>query len=411
MSKANCHTGNPLVFETSDGVRVYAGGNTRKGGWMQMQPRPELAIGPQGVIRVARSFDIIPDGFTCVNHVQSINVPHIIELEWPDFSIPSNVGREFWVSLVADVKSKGIKSISCQCMGGHGRTGVQLAIFAHLMIEKKNQTWKDAGELIQWVRDSYCTHAVEAKSQQEYIATVCQIPLGQDKVETISGGTAYNWSNVNVMKFDPDELDMELEESDVKFKKSKKGKKKQVGKNYFSSKKGKPKTILNTHVTGFALYWCDECGHYEFRSNKVADSKMPCPICDNKEMMHEIGEMTLDDKNFKEYSTVKCKETGEMFHPMEIHDGVSKLYLMKKYCSKQLKIVRGGDKWKDRRFKCEKTNRIRPLVFAVMYESGTSWNVYSREYELKHTFPIYGNRTKKNLLDYDETSSVYDGWV
>ena len=36
MSKANCHTGNPLVFETSDGVRVYAGGNTRKGGWMQM---------------------------------------------------------------------------------------------------------------------------------------------------------------------------------------------------------------------------------------------------------------------------------------------------------------------------------------------------------------------------------------
>ena len=46
-----------------------------------------------------------------------------------------------------------------------------------------------------------------------------------------------------------------------------------------------------------------------------------------------------------------------------------------------------------------------------MYESGTSWNVYSREYELKNTFPIYGNRTKKNLLDYDETSSVYDGWL
>ncbi len=410
MSKANCHTGNPLVFETSDGVRVYAGGNTRKGGWMQMQPRPELAIGPQGVIRVARSFDIIPDGFTCVNHVQSINVPHIIELEWPDFSIPSNVGREFWVSLVADVKSKGIKSISCQCMGGHGRTGVQLAIFAHLMIEKKNQTWKDAGELIQWVRDSYCTHAVEAKSQQEYISTVCQIPLGQDKVETISGGTAYNWSNVNAIKFDPDELDMELEESDVKFKKSKKGKKKQVGKNYFSSKKGEPKTIPNTHVTGFALYWCDGCGHYEFRSNKVADSKMPCPKCGNKKMMHTIGEMTLDDKNFKEYSTVKCKETGEMFHPMEIHNGVSKLYLMKKYCSKQLKIVRGGDKWEDRRFKCEKTNRIRPLVFAVMYESETSWNVHSREYELE-LLPIYGNRTEKNLLDYDETSSIYDGWL
>ena len=49
------------------------------------------------------------------------------------------------------------------------------------------------------------------------------------------------------------------------------------------------------------------------------------------------------------------------------------------------------------------TGRVRPLVFAVMYNlqtlSGTSWNVYSREYELEHTFPIYGKRTKKNLLD------------
>jgi len=373
MSKANCHTGNPLVFETSDGVRVYAGGNTRKGGWMQMQPRPELAIGPQGVIRVARSFDIIPDGFTCVNHVQSINVPHIIELEWPDFSIPSNVGREFWVSLVADVKSKGIKSISCQCMGGHGRTGVQLAIFAHLMIEKKNQTWKDAGELIQWVRDSYCTHAVEAKSQQEYISTVCQIPLGQDKVETISGGTAYNWSNVNAIKFDPDELDMELEESDVKFKKSKKGKKKQVGKNYFTSNKGKSKTIPNTHITGFALYWC-ECGHYEFRSNKISDAKKPCGSCGETDMMYEIGEMSLDNNNYDEF-TEKCEATGGMFHPIEMHNGISKMYIIEKEKPKQLRIEKGGIRWQDRKFKCELTNRIRPLAFVSIEDDG----IYSTE--------------------------------
>ena len=367
MNKMNCHTGNPLVFETTDGVRVYAGGNTRNGGWMKMKPLPDLAIGPQGVIRVARSFDNIPDGFTCVNHVQSPNAPHIIELEWPDFDIPSNVGREFWVSLVADVKAKGIKSISCQCMGGHGRTGVQLAIFAHLMIEKKNQTWKDAGELIQWVRNSYCTHAVEAKSQQEYISTVCQIPFGENKVETLSSGTSFDWDSIKVNSFDADEIEIESVGSKSK-------KKKQVGKNYFTSDKGKPKTIPNTHIKGYALYWCDVCAHYEFRTNKVSDAKLPCSVCGNIDAMHEVGEMTLDDDNYDEF-TVKCEATGNMFHPIEMHNGVSKMYIIEKEKPKQLRIEKGGMRWQDRRFKCEITNRIRPLAFVSIEDDG----IYSTE--------------------------------
>jgi len=367
MNKMNCHTGNPLVFETTDGVRVYAGGNTRNGGWMKMKPLPDLAIGPQGVIRVARSFDNIPNGFTCVNHVQTSNVPHIIELEWPDFDIPSNVGREFWVSLVADVKAKGIKSISCQCMGGHGRTGVQLAIFAHLMIEKKNQTWKDAGELIQWVRNSYCTHAVEAESQQQYISTVCQIPFGENKVETLSSGTSFDWDSMKVNSFDADKIEIESFGSKSK-------KKKQVGKNYFTSNKGKPKTIPNTHIKGYALYWCDVCGHYEFRTNKVSDVKLPCSVCGNTDVMHGVGEMSLDDDNYDEF-TEKCEATGGMFHPIEMHDGVSKMYIIEKEKPKQLRVEKGGLKWQDRKFKCELTNRIRPLAFVSIEDD----DIYSTE--------------------------------
>jgi|8_EtaG_2_1085327.scaffolds.fasta_scaffold00901_16 protein-tyrosine phosphatase len=362
MSKVNCHTGNPLVFETSDGIRIYAGGNTRNGGWMQMKPRPDLAIGPQGVIRTARKFDVIPDGFTCVNHVQAIDTPHIIELEWPDFSIPSNVGREFWVSLVADIKTKGIKSISCQCMGGHGRTGVQLAILAHLMIEKKNQTWKDAGELIQWVRDSYCSHAVEAQSQQEYIATVCQIPHGEDKVQTLSSSASvFDWSSPS-KAFDPDELEFELERNSKK-----KSKKKQVGKNYFTSKKSKHKTIPNTHIKGYVLYWCDVCGQYEFRTDKKSNAKLPCTICGSTDMVYGLGEMTLDDENYEDYCEVKCEETGEMFHPLETYNEISKLHLIKlnKYGSnsKNLRIKNGGKRWEDRQYKCDISGRVRPLVF------------------------------------------------
>ena len=312
ISKSNCHTGNPLVFETSDGVRFYAGGNTRNGGWMQMKPRPELAIGPQGVIRVARTFDVIPDGFTCVNDVQAIDIPHIIELEWPDFSTPSNVGREFWLSLVDDIKTKGIKSVSCQCMGGHGRTGVQLAIFAHFMIEKKNQTWKDAGELIQWVRDSYCTHAVEAKSQQEYISTVCQMPYGVDKISLyMDSADDFSFKELTNVDFDLDMIDKEIEGN------GKTTKKKQVGKKYWQ-----------------------------------------------KSSLSAEQEMSLDDEHYSENCTEECDISGLRFHPLEMFDGISKHCFIAEF---NLDVkTRGLEKirWQDKQFKCEVTNRWWPLVYS-----------------------------------------------
>ena len=36
-------------------------------------------------------------------------LPRIIEIEWPDFSIPSDVGRDFWVALHADILNNDIK--------------------------------------------------------------------------------------------------------------------------------------------------------------------------------------------------------------------------------------------------------------------------------------------------------------
>ena len=52
---------------------------------------------------------------------------------------------------------------------------MQLCILAHMMIPKEQHTWNDAAELIRHIRDLYCTHAVEDKSQQKYIADVLEI--------------------------------------------------------------------------------------------------------------------------------------------------------------------------------------------------------------------------------------------
>ena len=181
MSKQGCHEGNPLVFETG-GIKVYAGGTNRKGGWHKMTPMPDLAMGPIGVIHSARTIDVLPEGWKSSSTLVGGKTPIVMEIDWPDYSIPNSLGPSWWNALVEDIKINNIKTISTQCMGGHGRTGVQLAILAHLLIPKAEQTWSDAHGLITWVRGNFCDHAVEAKSQQTYVADVCGIPVGKSAI-------------------------------------------------------------------------------------------------------------------------------------------------------------------------------------------------------------------------------------
>jgi hypothetical protein len=189
VSKADCHTGHKLIFKTVEGIEVWAGGKSRDGGWHKMTPYPMLAIGPSetlGTWKMGEKTEV-PEGWLCEQELTNITLPHMFSLDWPDFSIPS-VSKEFWYAAIKDIRANNIKSISTQCAGGHGRTGVQLAILAYLLgTEEERAAWPDASALIQWVRSMHCTHAVEAKSQQEYIATVCGIPVGTNEIQGFSG--------------------------------------------------------------------------------------------------------------------------------------------------------------------------------------------------------------------------------
>ena len=190
-SKNGCHTGQEPIFTTSDGVTIFAGGKNRQGGWHIMNPYPDLAIGPSETLGGKYSGGTtVPDGFTCDAHIEK--PPLFISLDWPDFSVPF-VPKEFWYALVDDIRSHGFKRVSTQCAGGHGRTGVQLAILAYIMMPEHRSLWPTSYHLIEWVRDKHCVHAVEAKSQQQYIAEVCGIPEGESAIHSYK--TNYTWDN------------------------------------------------------------------------------------------------------------------------------------------------------------------------------------------------------------------------
>ncbi len=185
-SKASCHTGQELIFTSVEGIEVYAGGKNRNGGWHKMNPYPQLAMGPSETLKSYSALDrtVVPEGWSCEQHLSYAEPPLFISLDWPDYSIPA-VDKYFWYAVIDDIREHGIKTVSTQCAGGHGRTGVQLAILAYLLgTEEERAAWPDAGVLVEWVRDKHCVHAVEAKSQQQYIADVCDIPLGEDKIHT-----------------------------------------------------------------------------------------------------------------------------------------------------------------------------------------------------------------------------------
>ncbi len=198
-SKSSCHTGQKLIFTTVEGISVYGGGKNRQGGWHKMDPLPQLAMGPSETLGGwgVGSKTEVPEGWSCEQHLEVITPPLMLSLDWPDFSIP-NVSKYFWYAVIDDIREHGIKTVSTQCAGGHGRTGVQLAILAYLLgSEEERVAWPDAGVLVDWVREQHCVHAVEAKSQQQYIADVCDIPLGVNKIHEPTynyGGYTGGWS-------------------------------------------------------------------------------------------------------------------------------------------------------------------------------------------------------------------------
>lgn len=388
-SKSNCHTGNPLVFEAL-GVKVYAGGNSRDGGWMKMKEMPDLAIGPTGVIRTVRQRNFIPEGFSCASHVQARDSPRIIEIEWPDFSVPSDVGREFWVALVADILNNDIKSVSCQCVGGHGRTGVQLCILAHMMIPKEQHTWNDAAELIRHIRDLYCTHAVEGKSQQKYIADVLEIPVGEDLfMMTQSTSTASLWTDA---VFDPDEIEADDWRSEKKPKKTRKKNGKAKAKPYFNVTKGVRKSEESSN--GYAITCCTSCDFTEIRRNNKQQMKHGCAICDEPIDM-EFSELQLIEPAFQRCKCRSCKGT---YHELEMYtETVCKACHLSDENPSALVMKNGGKTPKDRQFKCEATGKTWPLAYTIMDDDGSLISVggYGKDEKKK-------DGRKRVLLDEQE---------
>lgn len=84
-------------------------------------------------------------------------------IDWPDFGAPRDTDYTLeTLEFILNKAGEG-KNVEVGCIGGHGRTGTALAAML-IMLGQDN-----ADEAVKWVQTKYCEHAVESKSQEEWL--------------------------------------------------------------------------------------------------------------------------------------------------------------------------------------------------------------------------------------------------
>lgn len=173
--KYECHIGNKQVVQLED----EGSGWLLAGGWS----RSAIIRSNQAVIdltgtRTLTSQDIEPANdagrlaFSNILKTASAGVP-ILHLYIKDFDIPNDMKSYHWLALADDVKAlmRDGKDVLIACQGGHGRTGMVVAILARIL--RPDITGVDP---ITWLRDHYCKDVVETVSQINYVYDMLDLP-------------------------------------------------------------------------------------------------------------------------------------------------------------------------------------------------------------------------------------------
>ena len=187
---------------------------------------------------------------------------------------------------------------------------------------------KDASSLIEWVRNRYCSHAVEGFSQQEYVAEVCQIPVGKNLFKITPKTSAFT-----LMDIEDDREDKKRRKKGNKFK-----------------PEPKPKDLFEEEGSLFddySMYICGECGDERTWITNDGMLSPTCSICECE--MVDVSHVVENDK-------VACVECDKDVSPLSInYMGVCDLCILEEK----------GAKIRDGTVQCKKCKKYHIPEFMV----------------------------------------------
>lgn len=159
-----CHIGPRFVFQLGQ-TGVWGGRGVdirRHGDWGLIIPCVErswstLAMDPYISANDVARQSLPPELF---------NIPEempYLAIDWPDMETPL-MNRQWWETLASHIEGMGETDVAFYCQGGHGRTGTALATLAAVSGQVPHNECPVA-----WLRERYCTKAVETSEQARYI--------------------------------------------------------------------------------------------------------------------------------------------------------------------------------------------------------------------------------------------------
>lgn len=162
-----CHWGNKFVFQWQN-IRFFGAGNFR-------------GLSFAGI-------DVFIDCGANVEHDSALKLKNrgqlqapeecIIKINWSDGNAP-DLTEEDWRDLIDSLGQLRLRlgrenlNVLVCCLGGHGRTGTALAIFAAL-------TGVASRKPVSFIRKQYCINAIETQSQCGYIKKIAKTAMQSD---------------------------------------------------------------------------------------------------------------------------------------------------------------------------------------------------------------------------------------
>ena len=127
----------------------------------------DVVVLPDGTEIIASSFlpdepyarDVPPDFGLYLDERWDPPWPHA-HLDWPDFGIPADPAAVATELRALLERARAGERVEIGCLGGHGRTGTTLACLAKMT---------GSSDAVAWVRENYCSHAVETSEQQIFV--------------------------------------------------------------------------------------------------------------------------------------------------------------------------------------------------------------------------------------------------
>ena len=168
-----------IVFCTQCGLHWYNKSETPKcqdqghdHQFFEVHRHRDAVVLPDGVTVVAASFDPAdpygrdrpPDYGLYLDSQWQPPWDHT-HLDWPDFSVPKEVGPLLVALSVVQDRARRGQHVEIGCGGGHGRTGTALACLAVL----GGTSPQDA---VAWVRANYCSLAIETPEQVAFVSSL-----------------------------------------------------------------------------------------------------------------------------------------------------------------------------------------------------------------------------------------------